>query len=50
MKPVDERGLYMHPTALGFGVERSTTYEAKAEFQRKAAEAGLDAASRRASK
>jgi hypothetical protein len=48
MKPADERGLYLNPTALGFGREMSTTYPEKAEFARKAAEAGLDAASRAA--
>jgi hypothetical protein len=47
MKPLNERGLYLHPTALGFSKELTPVQRARDEFQRKAEAAGLDAASRR---
>jgi hypothetical protein len=46
MKPADERGLYAHPTALGFSEEASPDYQRQAEIGRKTAEARTDQASR----
>ena len=39
MKPVEERGLYIHPTAFGRGEEMSLEYQRQQEIEQKEAQA-----------